>query len=371
MVAAVELGFPRGLLWGAGCSAYQVEAGLANNDWWAFEHAPGSPVPQPCMDGIDHARRYGEDLKVLATLGLTLFRMSLEWSAIEPAPGHFSKSRLAHYRAVLLACHQLGLTPVVALHHYTTPNWLSACGGWQHHEAATLFVRYAAAVMRALGDYIPYALPITALNLPGLWSSRSSVRAPSFFHGDDAASQQHVLEAQTRAADVIRMISPCVRVGASLVLCDEAQPLSSWQPWLGAMGSCHFVELRLRTREGQPNDALAVATAQAMAAAQGALPKSVEWLVSAGAGIRQADEAGARGRLHAVLAGVHQAVHGGAPLRGMLYPAAFDQYEWMQGYGRRRGLVAVHPETLVRTVRPLARWYGSVSRTGVLPAAAP
>lgn len=369
MNAAVELSFPRSLLWGAGCSAFQVEAGLVNNDWWAFEHAPGSTVTQPCMDGIDHARRYVEDLRYLSTLGLKLFRMSLEWSAIEPAPGHFSKSRLAHYRAVLLECHQQGLTPVVALHHYTTPNWLSACGGWAHEEAPALFVRYAAAVMRALGDYIPYALPFTALNLPSLW--RPPGAAPSYFHGGELTSQQHVLDAQVRAGEVIRMISPCVRLGGSLVLTDEGNALPSWQPWLAALAQGHFLELRLRTHAAQPVSQLAASTAQALAMARTVLPGHLEWLLSAGAGIWQADEAGARARLQAVLTGVHQAVQEGLPLRGVVYAAAFDQYEWAQGYARRRGLVAVHPDTLVRTVRPLARWYGSVSRSGALPTASP
>jgi hypothetical protein len=203
------------------------------------------------------------------------------------------------------------------------------------------------------------------LNLPGLW--RPAGAAPSFFHDGQGASLQRLRQAQTRACEVMRMISPCVRVGGSLVLTADAGSRESWQPWLDGLSQGHFVELRWRTRAAATIDTLGAGVAQALAAASAVLPPHLTWLLSAGAGIWQADDAHARARLQALLGGVHQAVQDGLPLRGFLYAAAFDQYEWTQGYARRRGLVAVHPDTLLRTVRPLARWYGSVSRTGTLP----
>ena len=37
-----SLEFPEGFLWGAAGAAHQIEGGNTNNDWWEFEHAPGS-----------------------------------------------------------------------------------------------------------------------------------------------------------------------------------------------------------------------------------------------------------------------------------------------------------------------------------------
>ena len=34
--------FPEGFLWGTATAAHQIEGGNVNNDWWAFEHEPGS-----------------------------------------------------------------------------------------------------------------------------------------------------------------------------------------------------------------------------------------------------------------------------------------------------------------------------------------
>src|SRR5256885_2198280 len=37
--------FPEGFLWGTATAAHQVEGGNWNNDWWAWEHQPGSGCP--------------------------------------------------------------------------------------------------------------------------------------------------------------------------------------------------------------------------------------------------------------------------------------------------------------------------------------
>ena len=45
-------------------------------------------------------------------------------------PRTFSKAELAHYRRVIDACLDRGVTPVVTLQHFTTPQWFAEAGGW-------------------------------------------------------------------------------------------------------------------------------------------------------------------------------------------------------------------------------------------------
>ena len=101
--------FPRDFLWGSATSAHQVEGGSVNNDWWAWEHTPGSGCVEPSGDAIDHWNRFDGDFALLAALGQNAHRISLEWSRIEPAPGEFSRAAIDHYRRVLesLARHEL------------------------------------------------------------------------------------------------------------------------------------------------------------------------------------------------------------------------------------------------------------------------
>ena len=55
------LDFPAGFRWGTATAAHQIEGGNTNNDWWAFEHTPGSGCAEPSGDACDSWNRWAED----------------------------------------------------------------------------------------------------------------------------------------------------------------------------------------------------------------------------------------------------------------------------------------------------------------------
>jgi beta-glucosidase len=89
-----ELVFPPGFTWGVATAAHQIEGGNVNNDWWAWEHDPTSGTVEPSGDACDSLHRWREDLQLVADMGLSAYRFSLEWSRIEPAEGEFSVAAL-------------------------------------------------------------------------------------------------------------------------------------------------------------------------------------------------------------------------------------------------------------------------------------
>ena len=95
--------FPAGFVWGTATAAHQVEGGNWNNDWWAWEHTPGSGCAEPSGDACDHWHRWPDDLRMLAGLGFGSYRFSLEWSRIEPEEGELSRVALDHYLAMCAA----------------------------------------------------------------------------------------------------------------------------------------------------------------------------------------------------------------------------------------------------------------------------
>jgi beta-glucosidase len=127
--------FPEGFTWGVATAAHQIEGGNVNNDWWAWEHDPDSGTLAPSGDACDSFHRWREDVDLVASMGLSAYRFSLEWSRIEPAEGEFSLAALEHYRRMCAACHGHGIVPVVTFHHFTTPRWLTARGGWEAPDA--------------------------------------------------------------------------------------------------------------------------------------------------------------------------------------------------------------------------------------------
>ena len=88
-------------------------------------------------------------LDLLRRLGFNAYRFSLEWSRIEPEEGEFSSAALDHYRRMCDACRERGLAPIVTFHHFTTPRWLAARGGWTEPATADLFARFCARAARA------------------------------------------------------------------------------------------------------------------------------------------------------------------------------------------------------------------------------
>ena len=63
-------GVPAGFTWGTATAAHQIEGGNSNNDWWAFEHTPGSGCAEPSGDCCDSWNRWEEDADLVAALGL-------------------------------------------------------------------------------------------------------------------------------------------------------------------------------------------------------------------------------------------------------------------------------------------------------------
>src|SRR6202023_374524 len=82
-----RLEFPEGFTWGTATAAHQIEGGNVNNDWWAFEHDPTSGCADVSGDACDSFNRFEEDIALVAGLGLSSYRFSLEWSRIEPEEG--------------------------------------------------------------------------------------------------------------------------------------------------------------------------------------------------------------------------------------------------------------------------------------------
>ena len=106
--------FPADFVWGAATAAHQVEGGNWNSDCWALESAKPSFFVEHSGVACDQFARYGDDLAILAGLGLNTYRFSIEWARIEPTRGHIDEAAIAHYRAQLQLARRFDLP--VSLH---------------------------------------------------------------------------------------------------------------------------------------------------------------------------------------------------------------------------------------------------------------
>src|SRR5438876_2011448 len=224
--------FPDGFLWGTATAAHQVEGGNWNNDWWAWEHAPGTPCPDPSGDACDHWHRYDDDIALLAELGLNAYRFSLEWSRIEPEERFFSRAELDHYRRMVAACLDHGVTPVVTYNHFSVPRWFWREGSWNSASAPDRFARYAEQVTAHLGDVVPWVCTLNEPNLMALLAATSVAPAAA---EEDVSALAAASETPARAVFAAPNLEPMAAAHRKAVAAIKSGPGDSKVGWTLAL----------------------------------------------------------------------------------------------------------------------------------------
>jgi beta-glucosidase len=156
---------PKTLKLGSATSALQIEGEIHYSNWlrWAEHHYifDGSS----CAVGANHYNHLEEDIDLLKSLGHECYRMSVEWSRIEPKEGYFDAKALRHYRKEVALLIQKGIEPMITLHHFSDPIWFEDLGGWQVAKNKRYYLRYIEKVIHVLGDLVPYWITFNEPNV--------------------------------------------------------------------------------------------------------------------------------------------------------------------------------------------------------------
>jgi beta-glucosidase len=208
------LTFPKGFKWGVAQSAFQAEGG-GGNDWSRWAQCGGVPMNR---NGNGYYQRFEEDHALSAQeLSARYFRTSLEWSRIEPREGVFDDREIDHYREVLTSIRRHGMTPVLALWHFTNPVWFADQGGWAGAHAVEQFGAYVRKVVKALGNAVdtwaPFNEPVQYLTMRYLfnWGSMPGGAAVYDLRAFRAALS-HMAHAHAQAYDIIKAACPSATV---------------------------------------------------------------------------------------------------------------------------------------------------------------
>jgi beta-glucosidase len=155
------LRFPPGFLFGAATASYQIEGAAAEDGrgpsvWDTFSHRPGTVANGDTGDvACDSYHRYGEDVRLLAGLGVGAYRFSVSWSRVLPAgAGAVNQAGLDYYRRLVDALLEVGIEPAATLFHWDLPQALQDTGGWLSRDTAARFADYASVLAGALGDRV-------------------------------------------------------------------------------------------------------------------------------------------------------------------------------------------------------------------------
>lgn len=417
-MAQATFHFPRGFLWGTATAAHQVEGNNTNNDWWAWEQQPGHIVQGQKSGLADDwwGGRWREDFDRAAEGGQNAHRLSVEWSRIQPTPEHWDESALDHYREIVRGLLDRNMTPMVTLHHFTSPLWMAEMGGWENEAIVDYFVPFVRKVVEALKEYCnlwvtinePNVLATAAYAIGEFPPGRQDLSATFNAMGN-------MVKAHAQAYHAIHEVQPTARVGMA-VNYHGFEPARSWLPldrWVAgiqsnlfnnffpeaassgvmrfplwrrhmpeAKGTQDFLGLNYYTREYVAFDlrkagqlfgrrfylpGADLSDTGFIANAPLGMFEAIKWglnynlpIIITENGVEDADDDLRPRYLVQHLHQVWRAVNFNFPVKGYFHWTLVDNFEWERGWTQRFGLWELDVETQARRKRASAELYAGI-----------
>ena len=202
---------PDGFLFGVATAGFQIEGGFngpaePSNNWATWERDGAIEASGSATGFYDD---FEMQLELAAGIGLSSFRLSVEWSRLEPSEGQWDDAALDHYRTIIQRIGQLGMTPVVTLQHFTHPAWLGPAP-WRDQTSAARLAAFEARVVGELGELVQHWVTVNEPNILSVNSFLTGLFPPGRM-GDlkgMAASYDTLLAAHVLAYGKIKKIQP-------------------------------------------------------------------------------------------------------------------------------------------------------------------
>jgi len=154
--------FPPNFMWGVATSAHQHEGNDIYSDWWAWSLEGRTKSGEHSGLAADLWNRFESDLDLAVALHIDTYRFSLSWSRLFPEPEmpEPDAAAVARYDEFLAALRERHIRPMVTLHHFATPKWITDQGRWETGEAIEDFRRVAEFCGRRWGAQVDWWITI-------------------------------------------------------------------------------------------------------------------------------------------------------------------------------------------------------------------
>lgn len=237
--------FPKGFLWGTATAAHQVEGQNENNNWYAWESEPGA-IYNDQKSGLAcdwWNGRWKEDLANAAKAGQNAHRFSIEWSRIQPTANTWDEKALEKYRTMIKGMHDLDLEPMLTLHHFTDPLWITKQGGWESRETVNYFATFVQYAVDALKDLVKIWVTI---NEPAVYTIGGYLGG-GFPPGKNDLGKagtvlSNLVKGHSAAYEIIHKLQPDAQVGIAKQY-RALEPSHAWFPpdrWITRFSSKSF-----------------------------------------------------------------------------------------------------------------------------------
>ncbi len=409
--------FPDGFLWGTATASYQVEGHNTNSNWYAWEKAGNIIEDHQSGEACDWWQgRWQEDLDLASSNGHNAHRLSIEWSRVQPTPDRWDEDAIDKYREIVRGLKERGMTPMVTLHHFSEPLWITDIGGWKSDEITNYFNRYVKKIVEALKELVNFWITI---NEPNIYTVSGYLYGtfPPGKHNFIAAGNViiNMVRAHAQAYRLIHTISPNASVGVAHNY-HSIKPKHAWSPidklvtkqvfstfnelfpraldkglirfpfWRiripEAKGTQDFFGLNYYTREyltfkplkpkdffidRKPGEGVEIGDTGMIASEPAGLFEALKWsrkynlpIIITENGIDNKEDGIRRRYLVQHLHQIWRGINFNWPIKGYFHWTLVDNFEWERGWTQRFGLWELDLETQARIKRPSADLFAEV-----------
>ncbi|KAK4883853.1 hypothetical protein RN001_000124 [Aquatica leii] len=157
--------FPDDFLFGTATASYQVEGawntnGKGENIWDRYTHQ----YPDKILDksngdvACDSYNKLEEDVRLLKNMNVDFYRFSVSWSRILPKGFAYQVNAdgIRYYNNLIDLLISNGITPMVTMFHWDTPQNLEYFGGFTNSLIVNWFEEYARILFDNFGDRVKF-----------------------------------------------------------------------------------------------------------------------------------------------------------------------------------------------------------------------
>jgi beta-glucosidase len=373
--------FPIGFLWGTATSSYQIEGGIEFSDW---------SKKFPAGKASNHYHLYDKDFDLIKELNQNAYRLSIEWSRIEPKKQEFNQEAIEYYRKMFLSLRRRNIKIMVTLNHFTHPVWFSEKNGWVNPESSTYFTLFSEKMIKEYGDLVDFWITI---NEPLIYSLKSFLTGnwPPF--KKNVFSFKKVIKNQIIAHKKIfklfHQIQDDVKVGISKnnhffepyrkknvfdkLSCFFIDYL--WNKYflnkikndLDFIGLNYYFHSKIKfpyilKKENKTTSDLGweIFPEGIYHILMGLKKYNLPIYITEN-GLADKDDIHRKDFIKNHLIFIHKAIQEKVDVRGYLHWSLIDNFEWDKGFNPRFGLVEVDYNNFIRKIRPSAYYYAEIS----------
>lgn len=163
-----EIKFPKNFSLGTATASTQIEGGETDsnwNDWYRQGQIKDGTNPARAND---HYNRYRDDIDLMASLGIKEYRMSIEWSRLEPKRGVFCDEAIEHYIDEIKYLKEKGIRVLLTMHHFNNPMWFEKIGAFLNPESPDIFNSFCEKMVEC---FAPYVNEYVTINEPNVYAT--------------------------------------------------------------------------------------------------------------------------------------------------------------------------------------------------------